>query len=90
VEEEALLKPTRVTRRIGDFVAIDDDGHEYMIIEYQDFFGHHLRNGRLKWIAGLKDFRLQDGATLYPTGDRTFTIGSTGLTIRRTRSQGTG
>jgi hypothetical protein len=79
-----LLKPTRVSRRVGAFVAVDDAGNKYIIIEYQDFFGHHLRSGRLKWLAGLKDFRLQDGQPLYPNGHRTFVIGTTGVTIRQT------
>ena len=80
-----MLKPTRVTRRVGAFIAIDDSGNEYVIIEYQDFFGHRPPTGRLKWLAGSKDFRLQDGALLYPSGDLTFVIGTTGRTIRRSK-----
>lgn len=78
-----MLKPRRITKRVGEFVGVDDNGWEHFVIEYQDFFENHLRNGRVKWIAGLKDFRLQDGSTLYQMGRDTFALGETGLTIRR-------
>jgi hypothetical protein len=78
-----VLKPRRITKRVGEFVGVDDTGWEHFVIEYQDFFENRLRNGRVKWIAGLKDFRLQDGSALNQMGHDTFALGETGLTIRR-------
>ena len=85
LEGPPLLKPRRITKKVSVFVCIDGEGREHVVIEYQDFFENRLLNGRVKWLAGLKDFRLQDGAPLYQTGDQTFVIGATGLKIRRTK-----
>jgi hypothetical protein len=79
-----MLKPRRITKKVREFVCLDNEGGEHVVIEYQDFFEHRLSNGRVKWLAGLKDFRLRDGAPLYKTGDQTFVLGATGLKIRRT------
>ena len=80
-----MLKPRRITKKVSELVCLDSEGREHVVIEYQDFFENRLRNGRIKWLAGLKDFRLQDGTALYQTGDRTFVIGATGLKIARTK-----
>lgn len=79
-----MLKPRRITKKVREFVCLDNEGGEHVVIEYQDFFEHRLSNGRVKWLAGLKDFRLRDDAPLYKTGDQTFVLGATGLKIRRT------
>jgi hypothetical protein len=42
-----------------------------------------LLNGRVKWIAGLKDFRLQDGSPLNQIKPDTFETAETGLIIQR-------
>jgi hypothetical protein len=74
-----LLKPRRETRKIADFVAVDDNGREYVVVEWQE---NRVLNGRVKWIAGLKDFRLQDGSPLNQIKD-TFETAETGLIIQR-------
>ena len=81
-----MLKPRRVTKRVGEFVCLDGEGREHVVIEYQDFFENRLLNGRVKWLAGLKDFQLQDGTPLYKTGDQTFVVAATGLKIHRTEA----
>ena len=81
-----MLKPRRKTEKVGEFVCLDSGGGQHLVIEYQDFFEHRLLNGRVKWLAGLKDFRLQDGAPLYKTGDQTFVVAATGLKIHRTEA----
>ena len=80
-----MLKPRRIYKKVSEFVCLDGEGREHVVIEYQDFFENRLLNGRVKWLAGLKDFRLQNGLPLYKTGDQTFVIGATGLKIRRTK-----
>ena len=85
LEGPPLLKPRRITKKVSELVCLDSEGREHVVIEYQDFFENRLLNGRVKWLAGLKDFRLQDGAPLYQTGDQTFVIGATGLKIARTK-----
>lgn len=84
-EGPSLLKPRRINKKVSEFVCLDGEGREHVVIEYQDFFENRLLNGRVKWLAGLKDFRLQNGLPLYKTGDQTFVIGATGLKIRRTK-----
>jgi hypothetical protein len=84
VEGPALLKPRRIFKKVSEFVCLDGEGGEHVVIEYQDCFENRLLNGRVKWLAGLKDFRLQNGLPLYKTGDQTFVIVATGLKIRRT------
>ena len=79
-----MLKPRRITKKVSEFVCLDGEGREHVVIEYQDFFKNRLLNGRVKWLAGLKDFQLQDGAPLCKTGDQTFVVAATGLKIRRT------
>ena len=78
-----MLKPRRISKTVGEFFCIDGEGREHVVIEYQDFFENRLFNRRIKWLAGLKDFRLQDGAPLCKTGDQTFVIAARGLKIRR-------
>ena len=80
-----MLKPRRIYKKVSEFVCLDGEGREHVVIEYQDFFENRLLNGRVKWLAGLKDFRLQNGLPLYKTGDQTFVIVATGLKIRRTK-----
>lgn len=82
--EGRLLKPRRITKKVNEFVCLDGEGREHVVIEYQDFFENRLLNGRVKWLAGLKDFRLQDGTPLN-IGDQTVVIGATGLKVRRTK-----
>ena len=80
-----MLKPRRITKKVSEFVCLDGEGRKHVVIEYQNFFETRLLNGRVKWLAGLKDFRLQDGAILYQTGDQTSVIEATGLKIGRTK-----
>jgi hypothetical protein len=76
----------RETHETDEFVAVDDDGTEYMIIEYQEVIEQRAIDKPLEWIkAGPRWYRLRDGTPVNYIDGNTFKISTTDKVLTRVR-----
>jgi len=72
----------RIMREIERYWCEDDDGQEYIVVEYQHYLIIHPRGDSRQELAGLKECRLLDGRHVNVVGDGVFKILDTDTIIR--------
>ena len=70
--------------RTGSFDATDEGGNRYRIIEYTEILNAATYTVPNRTVAGLKEYRLQDGSNLNKVNDAEFEIVASGQHIRVT------
>lgn len=75
---------TRTTiRAIDRHDCEDDEGREYVVIEYRHFSIREPLNGPRQEVPGVREYRLSDGSDVNWIDDNTFQILANDRIIRR-------
>jgi hypothetical protein len=75
--------PDQEQRQTDRIIAVDDDGDEYVIIEYTTFIEFRPISGPATWTKGTKELRLDTGQHVNWIDDDTFQIVSNDRVLRR-------
>ena len=62
------------TENLGSFRAVSDNGHEYVVIEYQDVLNAGTFDDPNAELPGLRSFRTVDGRAVNFRGGNSFEI----------------
>lgn len=75
----------RYLEEIDRFVAISDDGQEFIVIELQTVTETSDLSGQMRTARGTKQLQLSDGSSVNYIDDETFKIVQRDEIIRRVR-----
>ena len=75
--------PRRTVREIDRFYCEDDDGNEYVVIEYQHYAISETLNRAPQEVPTTKECRLRDGKHVNVLGGDLFEIVETDVKIRK-------
>ena len=68
----------------NEYEAVDDDGNEYAIVEYQEVAERRAIGKPVEWVRlGPSTFRLDDRTPINRVDENTFEIATTGKVLRR-------
>jgi len=71
------------TQETGRFVATDDAGQQYTIIEMTKFVSFQPLGGAERWIDGPKSYRTPNDEPVNQVDERTFKLVFSNKTVRR-------